>query len=255
MVSRVAKELMPTFPIKIYNLKVFKNCQNQQLQQKGFTLFEILAVLTLIGIMTAVGLRLLNRQNARDYLEDTRAQLERSIRFAGNESVIQNKLTRLKFNLGTVNSQEDTSKALAPQTYTTEVSSHEDMLIPEPLDEHADFQEKKELAKMQTSFDQGFTTLESADQKEFVSDVRLIAIGAAEKKDLITQGIFYLYIHPSGEKDSVLFFFEAEQELLVVEVEAFRERLPTSFYPLIESGVEINSLKKAKEVFEQWKKK
>ena len=65
------------------------------LKNAGFSLMEILAVISLISIIFYVGSSML-RSSSRDELEQVVNSIQRGVRFANDESVIRNFTVRLK---------------------------------------------------------------------------------------------------------------------------------------------------------------
>lgn len=217
----------------IFPVKIFKTyCQ------KGFTLFELLAVIVLIGLVTSIGFGLKSSSD-KDNLDDFEETLTKTINFASSESVIRNKITRLILHLDKV-----------PQTYSMQMASTSQLLLPEKTSESYLDKEKSEeqLKSEHKALEQNFLPLPDTKEEEFSIDVKIIGAGLLEGKEISFTGDFSSFFYPSSEKDPLIVVVQAENELLAISYDLFRDRVKKKYYPLENSDIK----KQVEEIFKSW---
>lgn len=213
--------------------------------QSGFSLIEVLAVIVLIGLMSTVGYRLINSQSGADKLDKFKDDLTRTINFAKSEAIIRNRVIRLVVHLNKT-----------PQSSSLQMASTTQLLLPEKTAESVvnsplDDEEKK---KSEDKFNQNFLALPDSEAKEFSIDVQIVAVGHLESKELqfaedsATED-FSTFFYPSGEKDPTLFIVKADNEVMALSYDGFRDRINTKYYPY-ETGEMKNF---AEQIFKEWK--
>lgn len=222
--------MIKTSPIKISKL----------LRQQGVTLFEVLAVIVLIGIVTSIGFGLISSNSNKDDLDEFKETLTRTFNFASSESVIRNKITRLIFHLDKT-----------PQTYSLQIASTSQILLPEKESESIlgsdkdDDEKKKDKEKME----QSFQPLPDTKEEEFSIDIHIIGAGHLENAKLFTSGDFSTFFYPSSEKDPLIVFVQAGEEIMALSFDSFREKSKEKFYPV--EGTDIK--KQVEDIFKEWR--
>jgi len=216
-------------------LKIYK-----KFPQSGFTLIEVLAVIVLIGIISTMGYRLISGQSGADKLDEFKDDLTRTINFAKSEAIIRNRVIRLVVHLNKT-----------PPSTSLQMASTTQLLLPEKADESVvkstlDDEEKK---KSEDKFNQNFLALPDSEVKDFSIDIQIIAVGHLESKNLQFAEDFSTFFYPSGEKDPTLFIVKANNEVMALSYDGFRDRINTKYYPY-ETG-EIKNF--AEQIFKEWK--
>lgn len=218
-----------------YRVKIFKYHS-----QKGFSLFEVLAVIMLIGIMSTMGYKMISGQTGKDQLDEFRDNLSRTINFASSEATIRNRVIRLIIHLDKT-----------PQSYSLEMASTTQLLLPEKNDDssfehHLDNEEEK---KEKDKFNQNFLPHPDGKEKEFSIDTQIIGVGHLENKNLQLMGDFSTFFYPSGEKDPAVFIVASKNEVMGISYDTFRDRILTKYFPL-----ETQDIKDfAEKIFKDWK--
>ncbi len=215
-----------------------KTCNTYK--ESGFSLFEVLAVIVLIGIVSTMGYKLISGQSGADKLDEFKDDISRTIGFAQSEAIIRNRVIRLIIHLDKT-----------PQSSTLQMASTTQLLLPEKnlestITSSLDDEEKK---KSLDKFNQNFLPLPDSESKEFSIDVQIIAMAHLESKDLQFTQDFSTFFYPSGEKDPTLFIVKADNEVMALSYDGFRDRINTKYYPY-EAG-EINTF--AEQIFKDWK--
>lgn len=219
-----------TFLAKIFN----------KYSSKGFSLFEVLAVIVLIGIISTMGYRMISGQSGKDKLDEFKDDLNRTINFASSEAIIRNKVIRLIIHLDKT-----------PQSYSIQVASTTQLLLPEKesqkfMDKSLDEEDQKKLTE---KFNQSFLPHPEGKEKDFSIDIEIIGLAHMENKELQFDQDFSTYFYPSGEKDPTLFVVKTHNEVMAISYDAFRDRMLTKYYPL-EPG-EVKDF--AEKIFKDWK--
>jgi prepilin-type N-terminal cleavage/methylation domain-containing protein len=220
----------PTYRAKIS--KIFS--------QKGFSLFEVLAVIVLIGIMSTMGYRMISGQSGKDQLDEFKDEISRTVNFATSEAIIRNRVIRLILHLDKT-----------PQTYSIEMASTTQLLLPEKSEDNTSLEnlDDEELKKEKEKFNQNFLPHPEGKEKDFSIDIQIIGTGLLENKKLQHIGDFSTFFYPSGEKDPAIFIVASKDELMALSYDSFRDRLHTKYYPQ-EAG-EPKDI--AEKIFNDWK--
>lgn len=150
--------------------------------------------------------------------------LDRAIRMASNESILRNRVTRLRLDM-----DKD------PLEYTVEYGpAGGDFVLPVLQDEEkasleAEESEKKKVAAL----DSQFTKVEEFEElsRELPTEVTVVGVASTWQKKLVKTGMANVYFYPTGERDGALLFFTTQEEMAVLEVEPFREATESHFIP------------------------
>lgn len=230
MFKKEEKVLIKTSPVKT----------SKYFDSKGLTLFEVLAVIVLIGIVTAIGFGIIHSNSNKDDLDEFQDTLTKTFNFASSEAVIRNKITRLILHLDKT-----------PQTYSLQIASTSQLLLPEKASDSIFIQSKddEEVKKEKTKFEQSFLPLPDTKEEEFSIDISIIAAGHLESEKLFFNGDFSNFFYPSSEKDPLIVFVRANEEILAISFDPFREKFKTKYFP-----VDGNDIKKqVEDIFKDWK--
>lgn len=189
---------------------------------QGFSLIEILVALFLAAL---IFLAIPSSENSRRHqdLQTAVDDIDRAVRFAGNESVLRNTVVRLRIDL-----------EKSPIEYTVEYGPSENLVLPalQP-DAEKDLKEAEDEKKRLAKLDSQFTKVEEfADlTREFSPEVELLGVASSFQKKLMREQSASIYFYPTGERDAALIFFGTQDELATLEVEPFQDRTNDTYYP------------------------
>lgn len=211
--------------------------------QRGFSLIEVLVALVLVSLVFLT-IPSSDTTSKHRSLKSAIDDIDRSIRFASNESVLRNTVVRLGIDLDKT-----------PVEYSVEYGPPGNMPLPDMpektvmslAEEKAD---KEKLAKL----DKQFTKVEEfAEIKhEINQDVTIQALGSTSMKRLVTDGIAYVYFYPTGEKDGAILFFSTDEELGMLEVQPFLAETNSTFETVdIGKGDDVVQ-NRVNEVYKEW---
>ncbi len=213
----------------------------------GFSLLEILIAVALLGL--TIGLVVNPSTGEREKLELAVEDISRALRFCRSEAVIRNKIVRLKLVVNDEKIQ-----------YTVEYSDNANLLLPEYVDEdRLDRKEKEKLKSSKEKREKGFIPVEEFQDevREINPDVKLSGVSTTLSRDLIVSGEASVYFYPTGHQDEALIVLSTIEEVVSLEVEAFRDRIYESFFPIGEilpEQYENTLYEKTKDIYEKWKK-
>ncbi len=228
---------MPTSAQK--TSKLIKNDQ-------GFSLIEILVSLVLVALIFLAIPSSDNVQKHRD-LKSAVDDLDRSVRFAGNEAILRNSVVRLRISLDKT-----------PIEYTVEYGPAGNLPLPDmPEKASKSLEEEKIESEKRASIDRQFTKVaEFEDIKHEISeDVTILAMASTSQKKLVKNGEATLYFYPTGEKDAGLIIFSTTDEIAYLEVAPFLSETNSVFEPLKTSGVaKLEDILQTRmdEVYKEW---
>ncbi len=228
---------MPTSAQK--TSKLIKNDQ-------GFSLIEILVSLVLVAMIFLAIPSSDNVQKHRD-LKSAVDDLDRSVRFAGNEAVLRNSVVRLRLSLDKT-----------PIEYTVEYGPAGNLPLPDmPEKASKSLEEEKVEKDKRAALDRQFTKVaEFEDIKHEISeDVTILGMASTSQKKLMKEGEATLYFYPTGEKDGGLIIFSTTDEIAYLEVAPFLSETNSVFEPLKTSGVaKLEDILQTKmdEVYKEW---
>ncbi len=155
--------------------KIFKFSSNDQ----GFSLIEILVALVLSAMIFLAIPSSDQVQNHRD-LKSAVDDLDRSIRFAGNEAVLRNSVVRLRLSLEKV-----------PIEYAVEYGPAGNLPLPDmPVKASQSLEEQKADNEKRAALDRQFTKVEEfEDIKHKISEsVTILGMASTSQKKLMKDG-------------------------------------------------------------------
>ncbi|MDH4467248.1 MAG: prepilin-type N-terminal cleavage/methylation domain-containing protein [Bacteriovoracaceae bacterium] len=211
---------MPTFLVPTCN-KLLKNSNESNHLELGFTLMEILAVISLISIIFYVGATMM-RNNSRDEIEQVVNTIQRGVRFANDEAVIRNFTVRLKISMDK-----------GPQVLALEYTTQTDLLINDPTkeDDNLVIEDKETILKRQKEINQSF--LVNEDFKKNVEpipeSVIIFAAKTADQNKLSFQQEFNLYFYPSGIRDQGQIYLANIEEFALISIDAVRDKIDVEY--------------------------
>lgn len=213
---------------------------------RGFSLIEILVALVLAAMIFLALPSSDHVQKHRD-LKTAVDDLDRSVRFASNESVLRNTVVRLRISL-----------EKSPTEYTVEYGPAGNLPLPDmPEKLSKSLEEVKAEADKRASIDRQFTKVEEFEdiKHEISPDVTIMGMASSSQKALITEGEAVLYFYPTGEKDAGLIFFSTTDEIAYLEIAPFLAETNSVFEPLPASSVaKLEDILQTRmdEVYKQW---
>jgi hypothetical protein len=208
-------------------------------------LIEILVALVLAALIF-LAVPTSDTQKHRD-LKTAVDDLDRSVRFAGNEAVLRNTVVRLRISLDK-----------SPVEYTVEYGPAGNLPLPDmPVAANKSLQEEKAEADKRAALDRQFTKVEEfEDIKHQISpDVTILGMASTSQKELVKEGEATLYFYPTGEKDGGIIIFSTVEELAYLEIAPFLSETASVFEPLKTSGVaklEDILQTRMEEVYKEW---
>lgn len=217
----------------------------------GFSLIEVLVALTLMALVFT--LVTINSGDSRQRLDEALENIERSSRFASDESAIRNAVIRIHFFIDK-----------NPSEFAVEYSSSDAFMLPAPQTDEPSVksiadQEKKE--KEEKKINQNFARITEFQEKNAIlpDGVRLIAVGIATQNTLQMEGQPSIYMFPTGEKDSAIVILGNNEEIAALVIDGFSGDYQRIYKKLEESTSKENIAetqnKMALELFKEWQKK
>lgn len=185
----------------------------------------------------------------REKLETAIEDISRAVKFCKSEAIIRNKVVRLKLNLS-----GDVIE------YTVEASDHANLLLPEYVDlDRLDKKEKEAYESKKSNTEKGFIPVEEfQDQvRELNPDIQLSGVATSLSKDLVVEGEASIYFYPTGHQDEALIVLASFEEIVTLQVEAFRDRIYEDYYTIGEilpEQYDNTIYEKTKEIYENWNK-
>lgn len=220
---------------------------NFKLGHQGFSLIEIMVALLLAAL---VFLAIPSGDSAQKHreLKSAIVNLERSIRFAANESVLRNTVVRIRISLDK-----------APTEYTVEYGPAGNIPLPDmpESNENLSLAEQKALQEKSSLLDRQFTKVEEFEdiKQELHNDVSVLGVANASQKGIKKRGEANIYFYPTGEKDGALIFLSTVEEIAHIEIEPFLSETNAVFNTLDTSSVaKLEDLLQTKmdEVYREW---
>jgi prepilin-type N-terminal cleavage/methylation domain-containing protein len=224
----------------------FSSLPSIESSEKGFSLIEILVALVLAALIFLAVPTSDTVQKHRD-LKTAVDDLDRSVRFAGNEAVLRNTVVRLRISLDK-----------NPVEYTVEYGPAGNLPLPDmPVKSNKSLQDEKAEAEKRASLDRQFTKVEEFEdiKHEISEDVTILGMASTSQKELVKEGEATLYFYPTGEKDGGIIIFSTVEEIAYLEVAPFLSETNSVFQPLKTSGVaklEDILQTKMEEVYKEW---
>lgn len=176
--------------------------------------------------------------------------LDRALRFAGNEAVLRNSVVRLRISLDK-----------EPVEYTVEYGPAGNLPLPDSALVKAtqSLEEAKAEQDKSAKLNQQFTKVEEFEdiKHEIHDNVTIAGVASSSQKQLMTKGDANLYFYPTGEKDGGVIFFATSEEFAFLEIEPFMTETKNFFEALnTDSAAKFNDIldSKMQEVYNQWLK-
>jgi prepilin-type N-terminal cleavage/methylation domain-containing protein len=213
---------------------------------QGFSLIEILVALVLAAMIFLAVPSSDNVQKHRD-LQTAVDDLDRSVRFAGNEAVLRNTVVRLKISLDKT-----------PVEYTVEYGPAGNLPLPDmPEKTSKSLEEEKSERDKLVALDRQFNKVEEFEdiKHELSNDVTILGMASTSAKKLVREGEATLYFYPTGEKDGGLIIFSTIEEIAYLEIAPFLSETKSVFEPLKTSGVaKLEDILQTRmdEVYKEW---
>ena len=213
---------------------------------QGFSLIEILVALVLAAMIFLAVPSSDNVQKHRD-LQTAVDDLDRSVRFAGNEAVLRNTVVRLKISLDKT-----------PVEYTVEYGPAGNLPLPDmPEKTSKSLEEEKSEQDKLIALDRQFNKVEEFEdiKHELSNDVTILGMASTSAKKLVRDGEATLYFYPTGEKDGGLIIFSTIEEIAYLEIAPFLSETKSVFEPLKTSGVaKLEDILQTRmdEVYKEW---
>lgn len=207
-----------------------------------------MALVLLVVIFTMIPFG--NSETQRQRMEHTMAKFDRTIAFSTSESILRNTIVRIKIDLD----QE-------PMEYSVEYGQGSNMVLPQTKDlSRLSLKEREqELTKSKKLDSQFSKTEEFLDSNEALPEgINVYALGTTYRNDLLTDGPFYIYFYPTGEKDNAILILNSVEEMATLAISPFEEKTVDEYFPFSESdlaNLDYALENKAKEVFDKWLKK
>lgn len=213
----------------------------------GFSLIEIMVALLLAAIIF-VAVPTGDSSNKHRALQNAIEDFDRSVRFASNESVLRNRIVRLKVDL-----EKD------PVEYMVEYGPGENLVLPEPEedDKNLSLEEAKIAQEKAKTLDGQFTKVEEFEdiRREIDQQITFVGMASTIQKKIMNEGQAVLYFYPTGERDGGLIFLATDQEIGWLEVEPFQIETKQGYFTFPEKGVaKLSDVQQTKmdEIVKEW---
>jgi hypothetical protein len=206
-----------------------------------------MALMLLVVVFTLVPLGL--GGSDRENLEETMAKLDRALSFAVSESVLRNKIVRIKFDLDK-----------SPVEYSIEYGQSANIVLIESKDltKLSLRDREREEEKLKKLDGQFLKTDDFEDSNEaFPENVYFAGIATDFYPQIMIDGQPSIYFYPSGERDSTLIVLHTQDEMATLEIPPFEERTFDNYYPFSENdlvNLEYAIESNAKDLVEKWRK-
>jgi prepilin-type N-terminal cleavage/methylation domain-containing protein len=192
----------------------------------GFSLLEIMVALFLIAMITlAIPM---GQTNNRKVLETAIDDVDRAIRFAGNEAILRNTVTRVSIYM-----------EKNPVEFTVEASTSDDILLPNYKKKTVEsLEEAQEIETKMKKLDKQFSKVGEFERikRELHENVIIIGMYTGYQEAMVKNGIANIYFYPSGERDSAMVLFNTPEEVASLEVMPFQNKTKVK-YRLIDEDV------------------
>jgi type II secretory pathway pseudopilin PulG len=246
LVQQAQKPQAAVRPLQLNNQVPFKKILKSN---QGFTIIEILIALVLI--ISVLGITLSDPFSTGGNLDKQASDIERAIRFMGDEAALRNSVVRLHFMI-----------TKAPQEYAVEYGPSDSFILP-PISEFETTtvtkEEEEKSAKLVRETNMKFNKVkEFQDSNTEVNDgVKIIGIGNSNSQKLKTTGDISIYAFPTGEKDDSIVILGNDDNIVSLEINPFKDKVEKKNFKIESSGnrdiLDVQN-QKAKEIFETWLK-
>lgn len=212
----------------------------------GFSLIEIMVALLLVALIF-VAIPTGDNSERHRALKGAVDDLDRTVRFASNESVLRNTVVRIRLMLDK-----------NPIEYTVEYGPAGNLPLPDmPEKTSLSLDEIKDRKDKSANLDREFTKVAEFEdiKRELDDDVTILAVGSTIQKDLIRKDAANIYFYPTGEKDGALIFFSTVEEIAYLEISPFLPKTNANFEVIKTTGVaKVEDIIQTRmdEVFKEW---
>jgi prepilin-type N-terminal cleavage/methylation domain-containing protein len=221
---------------------------NLNLGHHGFTIVEIMVAMMLLVLIFGI-IPMTFSDNDRAKLEETVFDIDRAVRFAVNESILRNAVTRLLVDMDS-----------QPMEYIVEYGSTSNFILPEIQDEtKMSLKERETQLKQLQSIDSQFNRVDefSEKSKKLPEGVTILGIASSYFNTIKRDGKIAIYFFPTGEKDNAIIFFGTKEEISWLNIPPFENTTTVDYYTLSQTelvNLEDSQDNKMKEVYDQWLK-
>lgn len=207
--------------------------------------------MALVLITLVLSLAISNPFSSRDDLEKEANNIERALRFMGDEAILRNAVLRIHFILN-----KD------PQEYAVEYGPSDNFILPSKEKEESTVESKDEIEKKKKSTKDlnlkfNRVTEFSETNTELATRIKVIGVANLQSEKVQSKGEVSLYAFPSGEREAALVLIASEDEIISLKTNAFTpkiERQIHKFEAVNEKDLAEKQQSVAKEIFEEWKK-
>lgn len=254
MLRREVKARMLTYHYENLSKKESTTFLTNLKSNRGFSLFEILvALLLVVSVFTIVGI---GSNSNRDNIDEILFLFERAVRFSNDESILRNKITRIKLDLDT-----------DPQELSVEYGPNSDLIIPIDMLEAVKLdnltgKEKEDYLAKTKKLDNEFHRVKEFQEssKKIENGIRIIAIGTTLNNSIITEGTAGIYVYPNGEKDGAMIVLSSYEEMASISFEPYNFDFQYKYYSFDREFLDEDErseyiYNKAEEIIKEWQKK
>jgi hypothetical protein len=181
--------------------------------------------------------------------------IERALRFMGDEAILRNAVLRLHFIL-----------TKDPQEFAVEYGPSDNFILPsQPHNENTDGKkdeskdEKDKNQKALKDLNLKFNKVSEFSEKnsELSTNIKILGVANLQSEKVQSAGEVSLYSFPSGERDAALVIIGSDEEIISLKTNSFSPKIERQRHKIVlennkELAVKQQSL--AQEIFEQWKK-
>lgn len=214
----------------------------------GFTLIEILVTLFLMTMVLVLVATV--SENPRQEVDSFLNDLERAIRFSGDEAALRNTIVRIRFVLDK-----------RPQEYTVEYGPDDSFVIPTSELNEANILSLSEQAnreKETQELDRNFNRVPEFKEmnRKIPESIRILGVGSSLQKRLTTDFQASIYIYPSGERDDAVVIIGSPHEVVFLAITPFTAEFEREYFsiPSEGDGPGQEQVEKAEEIFKNWQK-
>jgi len=207
----------------------------------------MVALVLVVMLFTLIPVGSGGGQRAR--LQEVIFEFDRAVRFAVNESILRNSITRLSIDM-----DKD------PMEYVVEYGTSANIILPQIEDEtRMSIKDREQQLKLFKSLDSQFSRVdEFADEaKKLPDDVEVIGIASSYLNLIKADGNVSIYFYPTGERDNSLIFISTEEELASFDIPPFEDITNVDYYTYSQTdlvNLEDSQDNKMKDIFEKWLK-
>lgn len=220
------------------------------MNQKGFTLIEILVALVLVGLI--IGVAISDPFSQRKNLEEDLDQIERGLRYMNDEAALKNTVVRFRALI-----------SKDPGEWAVEYGPSENFILPSQTEMGAATEsqaEEEERKKEEEATNRNFSRISDFNESnnELKNNVKFAGISTRLTGKLQTTGESSIYAFPGGDRDEAIIMLATEEEIATLEVEAFSSNIKRNFYPLSdrkEEELEEKIKGLTLELYQRWENK